>query len=807
MLPLLRTVLFRIALTVAVGVASLAPARGASSDVDAILLAKVVTLLQIGADRSTDLLFEPTPFVFAVLVNATAPGSILGGSFSLAGQQPISLSQTEPATFLFAQRFDAPEDLGAAFPDGSYSVTLQTATPPTPFSGPIDFHLNLPSAYPRLTNSEWFSVVIQFDVRNEFTFFWNIDEFTPFSTDPAHPSFVQFQFADIFNNTQYTRLFQEPIPGLIFDPGTFTPGIYIGRVMYGNVDKTEIGTTSLAASSLLMTEFIISAVDGPPVLTSPTGITVNQGQLFIYTVEATNMPAELTDVSGLPSDNSIQFNPAGFIGGYPQTPGRYQLGISLSNIVGTTNATLTLDVQAAATLAITSSTRAAAGVGDPFRFQVLAPGGSSATRLTTSQLPPGLSADPVTGEITGAPTTAGDYTVQLHVTDGNATADGVLLISVNQDPAFPTIRSATSATIAPGQDFTYKINATPDRVSSNNGFGTNATDDTSYSLVGDLPLGLSFDAKTGTISGRFQGSPQHSGEKAKSRLSGGALVSNVQLFATNSRGTSTIPLVFFTKPVGAVNISTRLAIANGDNVLIAGFIVTGNSPKKLVLRAVGPSLPVAGALQDPVLEIHAADGHLLATNDSWRSDDEQAVIDSGVPPADAREAAIVAAFQPGNYTAIVHGKDGGTGVALVELYDLGTASIDASSDAKLANISTRGLVQTGDNVMIGGFIISQVQSRVIVRAIGPSLAAQGVSGALSDTVLELHDGNGQTIAVNDDWQTDPAQAQQIKDTTIPPTDPRESAIVATLNPGNYTAVVRGKNGTTGVALAEVYALQ
>jgi hypothetical protein len=308
------------------------------------------------------------------------------------------------------------------------------------------------------------------------------------------------------------------------------------------------------------------------------------------------------------------------------------------------------------------------------------------------------------------------------------------------------------------------------------------------------------------ISGAFQGHPQRDTDARPTRLSGGALVGNIQLVASNSRGTSTVPLVFFNSPVGAVNISTRLAIAGGDNVLIGGFIVTGNAPKKLIVRALGPSLPVPGALADPVLEIHGSDGSLLLGNDSWRSDDAQSIIDTGIAPADDREAAIVAAFQPNvNYTAIVKGKDGSSGVALVELYDLGTAALDSSSTAKLANISTRGLVQTGDNVMIGGFIISQVQSKVIARAIGPSLTKAGVTGALQDTVLELHGADGQLVASNDDWQTD--QAQQINDTGVPPADARESAVLATLNPGSYTAVVRGKNNATGVALVEVYALQ
>jgi hypothetical protein len=797
--PLLRVLAARGVYAALAALLFTPPLRAGSSDVDSILAVKAIMRLQLSP---TDSFLEKTPFGFAVVTGATAPGSILGGNFLPPTGQPFTLRRSDSDTFLFSRQFATTDQAEAIFPDGTYSFSIDTASAPSPFTASIGLHKNFPTVFPKLSNTEWYFVTLQYDTKQDFTIFWN--DFTNFSTDPAHPSFIQFQIADIFNNTLYTQLFDTPTQGIQLPAGFLNPGFYVGRVVFGNVDQRVSGTTSLAGASFVMSEFIISVVDGPPVITSPTSITVNEGQLFIYTVETTNAAGAFT-ASPLP--DGVKYNSdRGLIGGNPKTAGTYPVGIAASNSIGTGTATLTLIVQKAGTLAITSSTRAAGGVGDPFRFQVLAPGASAAARLSTSALPPGLTANARSGEITGTPTTAGEFAVQLRVTDGNETADGVLLIKLDDDPAFPAIKSSTSATLTPGQAFTYQIAALPDTAESSTGLGTNVTDDTQYSLIGQLPIGLNFDPKTGVISGTFQGNPQRiDSDPEKTRLSGGALVGNVQLFASNSRGTSTVPLVFFSSPTGAVNISTRLAIANGDNVLIGGFIVTGNAPKKLIVRAVGPSLPVAGALQDPVLEIHGGDGRVIAMNDSWRSDNEQAVIDSGVQPADDREAAIVAAFEPGNYTAVVRGNNGTIGVALVELFDLGTASIDTSSNAKLANISTRGLVQTGDNVMIGGFIISQVQSKVIVRAIGPSLSKAGVTGALADTVLELHGANGQVVASNDDWQTN--QAQTIKDTGVPPTDPHESAIVATLNPGNYTAVVRGKNGATGVALAEIYALQ
>jgi hypothetical protein len=289
-------------------------------------------------------------------------------------------------------------------------------------------------------------------------------------------------------------------------------------------------------------------------------------------------------------------------------------------------------------------------------------------------------------------------------------------------------------------------------------------------------------------------------------LSGG-IITNVQLFATNSHGTSTLPLLFTLAPKGAVNISTRIAVGTADNVLIGGFIITGTAPKQVIIRAIGPSLkangaPFAGALQDPTLELHYGET-VLGFNDNWRDSQENEIIATGIPPTDERESAIIATLIPGNYTAVLRGKDNTTGIAVVELYDLGTASVDSNSKAQLAQISTRGTVLNDDNVMIGGFIISGAATKVIVRAIGPSLNAI-VPGALQDTVLELHDGSGSLIFANDDWRSD--QEQAIKDTGVPPTDDLESAIVATLNPGAYTAIVRGKNGTTGVAVVEVYSL-
>ncbi len=246
------------------------------------------------------------------------------------------------------------------------------------------------------------------------------------------------------------------------------------------------------------------------------------------------------------------------------------------------------------------------------------------------------------------------------------------------------------------------------------------------------------------------------------------------------------------------NISTRLSVGGGDNVLIGGFIITGNAPKEVILRVTGPSLPLPGALPNPVLELHGASGDLIAQNDDWKdSSDQKAISDSGFAPRNSKESAIIRALAPGLYTAIAKSANTSSGIGLVEIYDL-----NQTAESKLSNISTRGLVGIGDNVMIGGLIVLGDEStQTLIRALGPSLP---LTGTLSDPVLELYDGNGTLLDSNDDWRSD--QEREISATGIAPKDNAESAIVATLAPGSYTAIVRGFNSTTGVALVEAYQL-
>ena len=531
----------------------------------------------------------------------------------------------------------------------------------------------------------------------------------------------------------------------------------------------------------------------PPVITSPRGVRVTIGQPFYYLLKATSDPSGYG--MSIPAEKGLSYDSfLDAITGTPTAVGDFTCTMTASNAAGTTTETLTVRVQAATSLAITSSYSSSGRTGQPFEFQVITSGGTAATRIAATNLPPGLTIDDMTGIISGTPTADGSFSVQLTATDGDKSTSETLQLTFISDPAVPVIVSPSSATIAEGQPFSYTI-AAPETA--------DPSDVTEFTLIGALPDGLGFDSSAGQIVGTY--SPQGNASAAsKGKPLTGGVITNVQLFATNSNGTSTIPLVFFLAPKGVVNISTRLAIGTDQNVLIAGFIVTGNAPKKLIIRGIAPSLGIAGALQDPTLELREGE-NLLGSNDDWRSTQEQDIIATTIPPSDNRESALVAILNPGAYTAVIAGKNGSTGIGLAEAYDLGTASLESTSNSKLANISTRGFVQTGDDVMIGGFIVSGAATKVIVRAVGPSLANRGVAGAIEDTTLDFVDGNGSVIVANDDWRTG-TQEQQIIDTTVPPEDDRESAVVATINPGGYTAVIRGKNGRIGVALVEVYVL-
>ncbi|MFL6584933.1 MAG: NHL repeat-containing protein, partial [Chthoniobacterales bacterium] len=361
------------------------------------------------------------------------------------------------------------------------------------------------------------------------------------------------------------------------------------------------------------------------------------------------------------------------------------------------------------------------------------------------------------------------------------------------------------------------------------GFGSGSSDGTGSAARFNFPEGLAVDGKGNlyvgdyynntirkvtpngvvtTLAGRptVNGSTDGVGSLALfSRPAAVAIDTNGYLYVADAAN-NMIRIGGPTALAQSLNISTRVSVQLGENVLIGGFIAAGAAPKRVLLRAIGPSLAKAGlqdALADPVLELRDNKGALIFGNDNWKDSQQAGIEATGLPPTDDRESAIVTdLFSPGQYTAVVRSSDSSTGIALVEVYDL-----NQTAGPVLANISTRGFVQHGDAVMIGGFIlgVASGSTHVLVRAIGPSLSQSGIANALSDPTLELHDGNGALIASNDNWKQ--TQQAAIQATGIAPSNDLDSAILGTFPPGNYTAIVAGKSGGSGVGLVEVYNLQ
>lgn len=260
----------------------------------------------------------------------------------------------------------------------------------------------------------------------------------------------------------------------------------------------------------------------------------------------------------------------------------------------------------------------------------------------------------------------------------------------------------------------------------------------------------------------------------------------------------------------SLNVSVRSRVGTNNDVLISGFINTGGTTKKVILRALGPSLQqsgVADPLADPVLELHGGNGALITSNNDWRQNsaqDQQDITANQLAPGSDRESAIVATLQPNStYTGIVRAQGTSQGIALLEVYD-----VDRASASRLANVSGRATVQTDPSVLIAGFIVGNNigAAKVVVRGLGPSLASAGITNFLPDPTLEIHDNNGGLVIANDNWQSDSAQAAQISANGLAPSNPVEAAVATSLLPGTYTAVVAGKNGGVGVALVEVYNL-
>lgn len=252
-----------------------------------------------------------------------------------------------------------------------------------------------------------------------------------------------------------------------------------------------------------------------------------------------------------------------------------------------------------------------------------------------------------------------------------------------------------------------------------------------------------------------------------------------------------------------LNLSTRMRVQPGDNALIGGFIIAGSEPKKVILRGIGPSINIPGRLEDPVIQLYNKAGVNIGGNDDWKTD-QQNVESTGLAPTNDRESALVITLDPGAYTVVMRGKDNSSGIGVVDVFDIGLAA-----NARLANVSSRGKIGTGDDILIGGFYAgpqTAAVTGVVFRALGPSLSQFGVPQPMQDPMIEIHNGNGAVIASNDDWQSN--QKTEIEATGLQPPDSRESAIILrNFDPGPYTAIVRGKNNSVGIGLVEIYDIQ
>jgi len=537
-----------------------------------------------------------------------------------------------------------------------------------------------------------------------------------------------------------------------------------------------------------------------PAVISPASTTFTAGTEGTFTVHTTGVPtATLSLIGTQPSWLSFIDNTDGTatLAGIPD-PGSnpsYPFTITATNgVAPDATQSFTLFVVNPPP-AITSVNNATFLVGTFGTFNVrTSPPVPSATVSFTGTLPAGITFVPngdgtATISGTAAAASEGDYPIDVTASNGTPPdATQTFTITVQDAPPMPeapAITSAATGSFKVGTAGTFTITTT-------------GTPTPSFTLTGAQPSWLSFvDNSDGTAT--LSGTPD-----ANSDLSYSFTITARN--GVSPDATQDFTLTVQQTPANAtlVNISTRLLVQTGAKVGIGGFIITGTDAKKVLIRGLGPTLTsfgVPNALQDPVLELHDGTGAVVISNDDWKIPQETDIAATGLAPPDDHESGILLILQPGSYTVIESGKNSTSGVGLIELYDL-----DALANAHLSNISTRGFVQTGANVMIGGFIVSGANGSVnlIVRALGPSLAQFGVPNPLPDPRLGLYDANGTLIMSNDNWKD--SQQVAIQNSGFRPPNDLDSAILVTLPTGNYTAIVTGKNGGTGVGLVEVYRL-
>ena len=494
--------------------------------------------------------------------------------------------------------------------------------------------------------------------------------------------------------------------------------------------------------------FTLTVQDAPPVTHAPTitsaaSTTFTVGTEGIFTIHTTGTPTSSITLSGtVPAWLTFVDNTDGTatLDGIPDPggPPSYSLIITATNgIAPNATQTFTLFVNNPPP-AITSADNTTFVVGTFASFTVrTSPPDPSATVSFTGTLPSGINFTPNgdgTATIDGTAPAGSQGSYPINITASNGTLPDAMqtfTITVQDAPPVleaPAITSDASTSFTVGTAGTFTITTT-------------GSPTPTLTLDGAQPAWLSFvDNTDGTAT--LSGTPD----------AGSDLSYSFTITARN--GVSPVATQDFTlritpTPANAqlVNVSTRLVIQTGGNVGIGGFIISGTDPKKVLIRGIGPTLArfgVPNALQDPVLELHDGTGVVLTSNDDWKVPQQAAVEATGLAPPDDREPAILLSLQPGSYTVIESGKNGTTGVGLIEVYD-----VDVLSTSQLSNISTRGLVQTGNNVMIGGFIVSGASGSInlVVRALGPTLTSFGVANALHDPTLQLNDSNGTVISI------------------------------------------------------------
>ena len=434
-----------------------------------------------------------------------------------------------------------------------------------------------------------------------------------------------------------------------------------------------------------------------------------------------------------------------------------------------------------------------------------------------------------TPDVSGGPTidhtytTAGTFAARLVVTDSRGaesenTAEQIMTVTGSQSPT-PTPTATATATPGPTSTPTPSATASPTATATATASptatatATASPTATATATATPTPVSTATASPTATATATATPTPVATATASPSATATATASPSATATATASptataTATPTGTPTATPANVQLVNVSGRVFTQGGDKVGIGGFIISGTTSKRIMARAIGPSMkvngnPVAGRLTDPVLELHDNKGSPALINDNWRTSQETEIQQSGLAPTDDKESAIIKRLDPGNYTAIIRNADGSPGIGLVELYDL-----SATEPGELGNLSVRAQVETGDNVLIDGLILQGgTPKRVLFRALGPSVKVNGttVPGALMDPTLELHDGNGALLLSNDDWKNAPNMAE-IQATGLAPPDDHESAVLMSLTPGNYTSIVRGKNGTTGIALAEAYKL-